>query len=472
MVLIIYVLLTISSLTASIINVPGEQPTIQAGLDSAQSADTVLVAAGLYMENIIWPGINGIKLLGAGENESIIDGNQSGSVIRFDEEWTTDIDSTTVIAGFTIQNGNSEDTGYPDNGGGIACVYADPTLVNLKILGNNGGHGGGIYCFSSTAIIENILVSGNSASRGGGIFCFQNSNSRLKNVTITDNTAENNGGGLVCDYSSNPQVITCIISSNSSEAYGGGVSVLGGSWLTLINTVISLNGALTHGGGIFSGEKGSFDLLNCVVDQNTAIQNGGGIFAVTGAFYQVNTIVCNNLGNYGIYVLYAYPNILHSAFHNNESGHFWNCGDDMGVPVMINSNTDSCDVFYNIQMDPLFDGPDTYLLTDFSPCVDAGDAELAGMLMPEFDLLGHERIWDGNSDGLTEIDMGPCEYGAPVINVGDINQDGILNILDIVQAVNCILGTQTEHCDLGDVNQDGTLDILDLVAITALIMEI
>ncbi|UCG92676.1 MAG: T9SS type A sorting domain-containing protein, partial [candidate division WOR-3 bacterium] len=47
----------------------------------------------------------------------------------------------------------------------------------------------------------------------------------------------------------------------------------------------------------------------------------------------------------------------------------------LGALVQTNYNGDSCDVFYNIFMDPLFeDFPGgNYYLTDSSPCIDAGD---------------------------------------------------------------------------------------------------
>ena len=52
--------------------------------------------------------------------------------------------------------------------------------------------------------------------------------------------------------------------------------------------------------------------------------------------------------------------------------------------------------------------------------------------------------------------------------LGDINGDGILNILDLVSLVNLIL--YGEYVETGDINQDGTLNILDVVLLANLIL--
>jgi hypothetical protein len=52
--------------------------------------------------------------------------------------------------------------------------------------------------------------------------------------------------------------------------------------------------------------------------------------------------------------------------------------------------------------------------------------------------------------------------------LGDINEDGILNILDIVALVNLVLAA--EYNPMGDMNQDGNIDILDIVLIVNTIL--
>jgi len=52
--------------------------------------------------------------------------------------------------------------------------------------------------------------------------------------------------------------------------------------------------------------------------------------------------------------------------------------------------------------------------------------------------------------------------------LGDINGDGILNILDLVSLVNLILSD--DYLDTGDLNGDGILNILDLVLLANIIL--
>ena len=114
--------------TARIILVPDEETTIQAGLDAAAPGDEVRVTAGTYIENIVWPAVNGIRLIGAGAGATVIDGNHTGSVIRFE---TPDvIDGSTLVQGFTLTNGYAPPAYPPDSfGGGVYLFYADPVLT-------------------------------------------------------------------------------------------------------------------------------------------------------------------------------------------------------------------------------------------------------------------------------------------------------------------------------------------------------
>ena len=53
-------------------------------------------------------------------------------------------------------------------------------------------------------------------------------------------------------------------------------------------------------------------------------------------------------------------------------------------------------------------------------------------------------------------------------NIGDVNSDGGINVLDVVQLVTLILGG--EYTSSGDLNEDGSLDVVDIVQLVNIIL--
>ena len=90
-------------LLARTLHVPSEYSTIASALFFALPYDTVLVAPGIYYENIEWPLYKpGIKLLSeAGPELTTIDGGGDDMVIGV----YASVDTTTIIRGFTITDG-------------------------------------------------------------------------------------------------------------------------------------------------------------------------------------------------------------------------------------------------------------------------------------------------------------------------------------------------------------------------------
>jgi hypothetical protein len=103
---------------------------IQEALDNASEGQVILVAAGTYEENIMWPGTSGVKLYGENKDTTIIDGMGEGTVIEFISAAVVD----TEIKAVTIQNGYSEN--YTS---GLYILAEQVTVEDVRFTGNIGG---------------------------------------------------------------------------------------------------------------------------------------------------------------------------------------------------------------------------------------------------------------------------------------------------------------------------------------------
>lgn len=119
---------------ADTIHVPGDQPTIQAGIDAAVTGDIVLVAAGTYFENIDFFGKAITIKSSHGAWVTHIDGQKNGCVVSFQSNEGLD----SIIDGFTICNGQDVE-GVHEYGSGVLCMSASPTIINNQITGNVSG---------------------------------------------------------------------------------------------------------------------------------------------------------------------------------------------------------------------------------------------------------------------------------------------------------------------------------------------
>ena len=75
------------------------------------------------------------------------------------------------------------------------------------------------------------------------------------------------------------------------------------------------------------------------------------------------------------------------------------------------------------------------------------------------------RFYDGSitNDG-TNAPRLEIEYEIQNVTImGDINEDGILNILDIIEILNTIFNEDAEFFEIADVNYDNKIDIFDLI---------
>lgn len=410
----------VASSSATIINIPADYPTIQAGIAYSSDGDTVLVQPGLYYEIIDFMGHNvtvGSMFLMTGDtsyaSSTVIDGAASGPVITF----TSGEDSSAVLIGFTIQNG------YKDNGAGIRCMFgSSPTIKNNLVMDNNGyRYCGGIYCLnaSSPVIRDNRIIANRCNLDGGGILSVRSS-PRIINNIISENIADV-GGGIFISDSSFAVIEGNIIMFNIAEGLGGGGIGAEESHIMMKENVISNNSAGYEGGGIL-GYNSSLVIIECSVSLNTSGSDGGGIYLWYSDLFVKNTIIARNtamqyLGG-GIFTYYSDPVIYNSIFYGNLSmgegggAHIAYYGADIVNSIFLQNeavwggnqlsgHVDSIRLAYtdieggwpgigNIDVDPIFRDPqngDFHLMSVAcddsvdSPCIDAGDPIILDSLL-------------------------------------------------------------------------------------------
>src|SRR5947207_8674182 len=118
--------------SAVTIRVPADQPTIQQAINVAASGDQILVSPGTYIEHINYQGKTTSVESTDGPGQTIIDGSNSGAVVRMQTQETR----ASVLTGFTIQHGDA------DFGAAITLTGASPTITGNIFFENAQSIGG------------------------------------------------------------------------------------------------------------------------------------------------------------------------------------------------------------------------------------------------------------------------------------------------------------------------------------------
>jgi len=377
----------------------GDAATIQAGIDSAATGDTVILASGTYTG----PGNRDVDFLGKAITvrshtrdpaDCVVDCESAGRGFVFE----TRESQQSLLEAITITNG---DDGY-DGGAVYIGSYSAPTIRNCEFVSNSSAYRGGaiyVYVDASPTIRNCEFISNSSGYSGGAI----HSDAWYWEGRITGCTFAGNssgwGGALYC-YGQNPGGLTadsCLFFENSAGA-GGAVGQGDGHDIGEFRHCIFLANSANSGGAVGIG-PGSAWFSYCTFYGNTAASGGAASFGSGGgAIFDDCTFVANSaetgsavscysdasptlfrcivaygVGGAGVYVDPASrlnPGFVCSDLYGNEGGDWvGRIAGELG----INGNFSACPSFCNAHSEPY-----DFHLCDKSPCLSGNHPDGAG----------------------------------------------------------------------------------------------
>ncbi|KPL10575.1 hypothetical protein AMJ71_02720 [candidate division TA06 bacterium SM1_40] len=375
-----------ANVSATVLHVPSQYATIQAGVSAAWYGDTVLVANGIYRgdgnRDIDFGGKPIVVMSSNGAEVTIIDCEGSAQDPHRGFHFHSGEQSSSVVQGFTVTNGHARGDWKDNYGGGILCDDSSPTIADNKIIANVAAwSGGGIACvFSSSPAIERNTILGNAASSGGGIECFDWSSPAIIGNRICGNDAHDGwGGGIGCSWVSCPIIEGNTITGNTASLEGGGIFCYDLCAAAIANNAMAGNVAGERGGGISCGWSSHATIHGNTMAHNRA-DYGGGIFSDESSLAMGENTITANLADSaggGIFIHWDLSSaIINSILWANEA--------DTDPEIHLSSSAISVNYSDiaggwpgtgNINADPMFvlgERTDYRLLWD-SPCIDAGD---------------------------------------------------------------------------------------------------
>ena len=443
----------VGAAAGGVIDVPADEPSIQAAIDAAADGDEVVVEPGTYAEIIDFTG-KAVTVRSSGgpdvttiDATSVRDPGAGKPVVRCSSFENDD----TVLQGFTIKGGTGDTdlygipigggmviqgsplvidcvfTGHDgiDAGAGMAIVLGAPTIVGCRFHNNEAAYGGG-----GVGILEqgyptfrNCTFEGNrviNGGRGAGLLVEIHSEAILEDCLFVDNSATGiappnvaTGGGLYAADSEELRLRRCRFIGNSAISAGG--AYLGDEGVLLDSCVFTGNTATVSDGGALL-LSGSATLLNCTIAGNTAGFHGGGVFAEGATVEVTNCILFGNSDSSGSLVaaqLYPENNLTAAVNYSIVQGD-WPDNDSVG----------------NLDINPSFidaDGADNVVGTEDddlrisagSPAIDSGNTVAVAGNVGGTDAHGNPRLVDdpatangGVSAFGLSIDRGAFEFGA------------------------------------------------------------
>ncbi len=448
--------------TGATINIPGDRPTIQQGIDLANDGDIVLIAPGTYNENILMDGKT-ITLASwfhtTGQEQYI-----EQTIIDGDGDNVIDVGTVgeeTRIIGLTIRNGED----------GIS-VNSRIYVLNNRIVGNADGidyeRGGGVcsnnlFAYNTddgvdldgpteVTVTDNIIRDNDDDGIEIRLHAYSGD---LMDIIIRDNLISGNqeDGIQLIDY---PDLSDRIFRVERNVFVGNAIAAIG--FMEGGNTTEDLNGAAIP--------ERVFVTNNTFVAESYGVVGGANVIVLNNIFRDVQNSALRRVSGDSI------------AAHNM----LWNNGTDYEE-----TNIDLPSTRFT---DPLLNAD--YSLTANSPAMDTGTATFiwqgetvmdmpgssyngpapdVGAFESEFDGSCEENNAIETCDGIdndcnadTGDGSGESWYGGSCDGPDtDLCNEGIYDCINGIQSCSDITGDTGEVCSDGiDNDCDGTVDEINI----------
>lgn len=295
-----------------------------------------------------------------------------------------------------------------ESGAGLYTYQGNPVFTGNKFLNNsvtgNGYGGGGLFCYGNVRIEDNTF-EGNSGSRGGALLLTSSGNSFIINNRFQKNKGSI-GGAVYLEYSNSEITANRFFNNSASDA--GGIYMTNCSPIVRDNLICN-NSAIYDGGGVYLTSTPKPLFINNTIANNAAAR-GYAVFVQYGVNARFdNSIISgpkDELSNGLIYkegwnsnLSFSYCNI---QGNQSNAGNYNSLHVSDYIPGFVKPTQGSGSGFDGSSAD--------WSLKGNSLCIDAGNPDTAGFMIPVKDLAGNKRIKN-------IIDIGAYEYQDSIINI-------------------------------------------------------
>lgn len=371
----------------------GPKATLAGALALAQDGDEVLLADGIYVgtrnrEQTVRRSIL-IRSESGDPINCILDPERSGRALSFELSG-----KTARLEGIGLQNGTGDPGSavrlrsgrlevrkcrFQRNRGRIAALYAEQGtqlfVSGCRFHGNEATtSGGALSIYSDEALIERCEFRENSADSGGAAAVF-GKQIVMRACHFIQNSARRDGGALMLNSTSNSdiRIADSVFIGNRAEQAGGAIATYLCTRVTLQNLTVTDNWSVL--GGACNLSRDANDLIvNCLMVGNDAIRGP-------------QLMTRNN----------PTVRVQRSLIEGGRAG------------VAVEGKAELTWGTDNLDVDPRFAIAGDYHLAPDSPCIDAGTADFDPG-PSDTDSDGNPRIEDGDSDGVSNADIGAHEF--------------------------------------------------------------